>query len=97
VGLAYSGILFAAAVAGGRKVGILQNDGKLFGPDLKGQRVVLVDDVVYSGQHLQDGGRAIEAEGGKIVGYAAIIDRSKGAFAQTATRPFWCAFQTDME
>lgn len=100
VGIAYSGILFAAAVAGGRKVGIIQKDGKIFGPDLKGQRVVLVDDVVYSGKHMFDGAQDVESEGGIVVGCAAIIDRSKGSFALTLAgtqRPFWSAFQTDME
>lgn len=100
VGIAYSGILFAAAVAGGRQVGILQKDGKFFGPDLKGQRVVLVDDVVYSGKHMQEGAQKVEAEGGIVVGCASIIDRSKGSVGRSlegTTRSFWSAFQTDME
>jgi orotate phosphoribosyltransferase len=98
VGRAYSGILFAAAVAGGRKVAILQKDGRFFGPDLKGQRVVLVDDVVYAGYNMRDGTEKIQAEGGTLVGRVAIIDRSKGVFAESDTTiPFWCAFQTDME
>ena len=40
VGLSYSGILFAAAVAGGRKVVIVQKDGELFGPSISGKRVL---------------------------------------------------------
>lgn len=101
VGLAYSGILFSAAVAGGRKVAILQKDGKFFGPDLRDKRVVVVDDVVHSGKHLLDGARKVEAEGGIVVGFACIVDRSGGLFASEQSsplrKPLWSAFQADME
>jgi orotate phosphoribosyltransferase len=104
VGIAYSGILYAAAVAGGRKVAILQKDDRIFGPDLKGQRVVIADDVVCTGAHLREAARRVIEEGGIVVGYACIIDRSGGVFAdgiavdQTKpVSPLWSAFQTDME
>ena len=81
VGIAYSGILYSAAVAGGRKVVILQKDGRFFGPDLKGQRVVVADDVVFSGRHLMDAAEKVQAEGGNVVGFACIIDRSGARFS----------------
>jgi orotate phosphoribosyltransferase len=101
VGIAYSGILYSAAVAGGRKVVILQKDGKFFGPDLKGQKVVIVDDVVFSGKHLVEAAQKVESEGGIVVGYACIVDRSGGKFSVEDTsplkKPLWSAFQNDME
>ena len=96
VGLAYSGILYASAVSGGRMVAILQKDGKLFGPDLRGRRVVVADDVVFSGRHLQDAVEKVEREGGIVVGCACIVDRSGGK-PESLTQPLWSAFQTGME
>lgn len=100
VGLAYSGILYAAAVAGGRKVAILQKDGQLFGPDLKGRRVVVVDDVVHTGRHLLEAAKKVEEEGGIVVGFVCIIDRSSGTLKGSASplrAPLWSAFESDME
>lgn len=96
VGLAYSGILFAAAVAAGRKVAIQQKDGTFFGPDLAGRRVVIVDDVVHSGQHLREARDRVLKEGGKIVGYACAIDRSAGADLELGA-PLWAAYEAGME
>ena len=44
----------------------------------------------------------VEDEGGIVVGFACIIDRSKGTFdggsdKNAERRPLWSAFQTDME
>jgi orotate phosphoribosyltransferase len=104
VGLAYSGILYAAAVAGGKKVGILQKDGQFFGPPLKGLRVILADDVVHSGGRLRDAAAKVTAAGGTLVGCACIIDRSGGKFQSGivseqngSSTPLWSAFQTDMD
>ena len=104
VGLAYSGVLYAAAVAGGKKVGILQKDGEFFGPSLKGLRVIIADDVVHSGGRMRDAAAKVIAAGGAVVGFACIIDRSGGKFQagmmsdqKGESRPFWSAFQTDME
>ncbi len=100
VGLAYSGILFAAAVAGGRKVGILQKDGQLFGPDLRGKKVVIVDDVVHTGRHLLEAAKKVQAEGGEVVGYVCIIDRSPRGELSGAAHPLgvplWSAYQSEM-
>lgn len=102
VGRAYSGILFAAAVAGGKKVGILQKDGSLFGPDLKGLKVIVVDDVVHTGAGIIEAASIVERAGGIVVGFACIVDRSGGQFAggvstASGARPLFSAFQTDME
>jgi orotate phosphoribosyltransferase len=99
LGLAYSGILFAAAVAGGRKVAILQKDGRIFGPDLRGKRVVIVDDVVHTGRHIMQAAEIVQAEGGTVVGFVCIIDRSAGALTGASSQlgaPLWSAFQSDM-
>jgi orotate phosphoribosyltransferase len=104
VGLAYSGILFAAAVAGGKKVAILQKDGQLFGPALKGLRVVIADDVVHSGGRIREAAAKVVAAGGTVVGCACIIDRSGGKFQsgiasdeKGETKPLWSAFQTGLD
>jgi orotate phosphoribosyltransferase len=96
VGLAYTGVLFAAAVASGERVTILQEDGAFFGPKLSGKRVVVVDDVVHRGNRI---GRAVERaqrEGAHVVGMACIVDRSAGQVAR-ADLPLWSAYQTSME
>jgi orotate phosphoribosyltransferase len=104
VGLAYSGILFAAAVAGGKKVCIVQKDGQLFGPSLAGLRVVIADDVVHSAGRIREAAAKVAAAGGEVIGFACIVDRSGGKFQagipsenNTETKPLWSAFQTDME
>jgi orotate phosphoribosyltransferase len=96
VGLAYTGILFASAVASGERVTILQQDGAFFGPKLAGQRVVVVDDVVHQGNRM---GRAVERarqEGANVVGMACIVDRSTGHVGR-GELPLWSAYQTSME
>ena len=96
LGIAYTGILYASAVAGGKEVAILATDNSIFGPSVKGKRVVIVDDVVHSGGRMQSAQLAVEASGGKVVGYACIIDRSNGKFGSAAT-PLWSAYQAPME
>jgi len=44
-----------------------------------GQRVLLVEDVVTTGLSSREAIAAIEAAGGKVVGAAALVDRSGGA------------------
>jgi orotate phosphoribosyltransferase len=95
VGIAYDGILFAAAIAGGRQVSILQTDGKISGDDLRGKRVVIVDDVVHSGKRVLDAEKRVQERGATVVGYACIIDRSDGRFG-SPKKPLWSAFQTNM-
>ena len=90
LGLAYSGILFAAAVAGGRQVNILQKDGEIYGPALTGKKVVVVDDVVASGAHLRNAEEKMRGAGATVVGYACVVDRSDGKIG-TDTKPLWSA------
>ena len=100
IGLAYSGILYAAAVAGGRQVAILQKDGKLFGPDIKGRKVLVVDDVVHTGEHVRRAAETIKECGAEVVGFVCIIDRSEGELTATSSvlkAPLWSAFQANME
>ena len=43
-----------------------------------GERVLLVEDVVTTGLSSREAIAAVEAEGGKVVGAAALVDRSSG-------------------
>ena len=92
VGIAYSGILFAAAVAGGRLVNIYQKDGELYGPSLKGKRVIVVDDVVATGAHLEKTALAVAKSGAKVVGFACAVDRSNGVVG-SADMPLYSSHQ----
>ncbi len=92
LGLAYSGILFASAVAGGRQVNIFQKDGEIYGHSIVGKRVLLVDDVIASGAHMSVAENKVEALGGIVVGYAAIVDRSAGRIGSN-DKPVWSALQ----
>ncbi|MBW3663993.1 MAG: orotate phosphoribosyltransferase [Actinobacteria bacterium] len=42
-----------------------------------GERVLVVEDVVTTGGSAQEAAVVVEAEGGEVVGYAAIVDRSE--------------------
>ena len=95
VGIAYSGILFASAVAGGRNVAILQLDGETCGPSLKGKEAVIVDDVVFTGRRIVEAEKKIIQMGARVIGYACIVDRSGGKFG-SQEKPLWSAYQTEM-
>jgi orotate phosphoribosyltransferase len=75
VGAAYSGILFASAVAGGKQVVISQKDGILAGPNVAGRRVIICDDVVSTGEQLLKIAQRLRENGGEVVGFACIVDR----------------------
>jgi orotate phosphoribosyltransferase len=96
LGLAYRGINFANAVAGGREVGILQTDNQILGPSVKNKKIIIVDDVVHSGNKIIEAGKLVEKAGGEIVGYACIVDRSDGKHSNLS-KPLWSAYQTVME
>lgn len=90
VGLAYSGILFAAAVAGGKQVAILDHAHKLQGPDINGQRIIIADDVVHTTRRVNEAAGVISQYGGKVIGIACVIHRvSSVQFAF----PIWSAYQ----
>ncbi len=95
VGLAYTGIFFASAVAGGRQVAILTHDEKLAGPTVKGRKVLIVDDVVHTGKRVKKAREIVERAGGTVIGYAAIIERSSKKSIDRAL-PLWSAFQAEM-
>lgn len=78
VGIAYTGIMFASAVAGGKHVAILKENGEVYGPEVKGKRVIIVDDVVFRGGALNNAANILKEHGAKVVGFACIVDRSKG-------------------
>ncbi len=92
VGVAYTGILFAGAIAGGRSVGILTTEGQLIGPSVKGKSVIVVDDVIVQGNKVKDAAKKIVEMGGKVVGYGCIIDRSQGKFSGG---PIYSAHQSE--
>ena len=95
VGLAYTGIFFAAAVAGGRQVAILTHDDKLAGPPVKGRKVLVVDDVIHTGTRVKKARETIEKAGGIVVGYSCIVERSSKKSIDRAL-PVWSAVQAEM-
>lgn len=92
LGMAYRGILFAAAVAGGHQVAILQHDGAVCGPSVKGRRVLLVDDLLESADRFAKARQQVDTLGGTTIGCACIVDCSEGNSALGAL-PVWSAFQ----
>lgn len=97
VGLAYRGIFFASALAGGKQVAILQADAKIFGPSLAGKRVILVDDVIVNGATILSSKAKLEELGAKVVAFACIIDRSTGNSARELGCPLISSFRTVLE
>ena len=97
VGLAYRGIFFASAIAGGKPAAILQADGGVFGPALKDKRVILVDDVIVNGTAILKSKAQVEALGAKVVAFACIIDRSNGKPGKELGCPLISSFRTILE
>ena len=95
LGVAYGGIFYAAAVAGGRHVAIFQRDGVFRGPEIHGQKVIVCGDVVCSGGELRKAADKVEEVGGKVIGYACIVDRSDGSVG-TADCPLWSAYRNPL-
>lgn len=50
------------------------------GFDVKGKRVLLVEDVVTTGGSIVKAGEAVKEAGGEIAAYALLVDRSSGRF-----------------
>jgi orotate phosphoribosyltransferase len=97
VGIAYGGIFFAAAVAGGHDTAILQTDHKIYGADLRAKKVIVVDEVVVTGKRVLAAVKTLQAAGAQVVGIACIIDRSAGKFTPAPALPLWSAYQTNLE
>ncbi len=51
------------------------------GFDVKGKRVLLVEDVITSGGSIVKAANAVREAGGEVVGIFALVDRSSGRFA----------------
>jgi orotate phosphoribosyltransferase len=92
VGVAYSGIFFASAVAGGRRMSVLQKDGELFGALVAGKKVVVVDDVVCTGKSLRFAASLVVRSGGILQGYAVVVDRLQSP-GHLDGLPVWSAYQ----
>lgn len=90
--VAYTGILFGAAVAGGRQVNIFRTDRQMFGPSLKGKRVIIADDVISTGASVQVAENKAIALGATVVGYSCIVDRSSGLIG-AGKMPIYSAMQ----
>ena len=93
LGVAYQGIVFAAAVAGGHPVAILQHDGAIHGPSVSGRRVLIVDDMFTGDDRLSGARAAVIAGGGTVIGGACIVDSSESGMFE-GRLPVWSAFQT---
>ena len=92
LGIAYTGILYAAAVAGGRQVNIFRHDRQVTGPTLKGKRVLIADDVISTGASVQVAENKALALGAQVVGYVCIVDRSTGLIG-AGRMPIYSAWQ----
>lgn len=92
VGIAYDGILFAAAVAGGRSVAMLTHDQRFWGPALRGKKVIVVDDIIYNYNRLREASALVVGAGAVVVGFAAIVNLAKGG-ESVLTAPLWTADQ----
>ena len=97
VGLAYRGILFASALAGGKHVAILQADRNMFGPSLKQKRVIVVDDVIVGGATILESKKHLESLGAEVVAVACIIDRSATGIERSLGCPLISSFRTVLE
>ncbi len=92
VAVAYSGILFGSAVAGGRQINILKTDRQMFGAPLNGRKVLIVDDVISTGAVVQVAENKATALGATVVGYCCIVDRSSGLIG-FGKMPIYSAYQ----
>lgn len=90
VGVAFTGVLFAAAIAGGKPVGMLY-ENRIFGQSVSGKTVLLVDDVIFGGDAIRKAEKTLAAQGAKVFGYACVVDRSNGALASKGQ--VWAAFR----
>ncbi len=96
VGVAYKGIFFSAAIAGGRQIAILKTDGKIHGPDLNGKRVLVVIDVLCLGREAKRAVSQVTQMGAQVVGMACIIDRSNGKL-DNELGPIYSAHQLPLD
>ncbi len=50
------------------------------GFDVRGKRVLLIEDVITTGGSILKAAEAVKAQGGEVVAYAILVDRSSGRF-----------------
>lgn len=100
VGPAMGGILIGYELArqtGKRSLFTERQDGEMTlrrGFTLQpGERVLICEDVVTTGISSMETARALEAAGGKVVGIAAIINRTTGPIAL----PLYAAYRAEVE
>lgn len=101
IGVAYSGILFAALLAKSKPVSIYQKDGVFSRASLSGQRVLVVDDVIHSGAHVEKAALAAKQGGNTVIGFACIVDRTVGQCLHLPALsplplPIWSAWQCEI-
>ncbi|MDQ3230200.1 MAG: orotate phosphoribosyltransferase, partial [Pseudobdellovibrionaceae bacterium] len=61
---------------------------RIEGPFNRGDRVVVIEDVITTGKSALDAVAAIEAEGGEVVGILAVVDRLEGGREAIAERGY---------
>lgn len=76
-GIAFDGILFSTAIAGGRPIAFFAPDGELHGPSLVGKSVLIAGGALVDSVPLERAVAAIAAQGGKVVGIAAVLSSLK--------------------
>lgn len=95
LGLAYTGVFFSVAVAGGRRMAVVKEDGEVYGARIEGQRVLVVDDVTVTGTRLSHAAATVESLGGEVVGFVVIVDRLVHP-GRLLNKPVWSAYQSQL-
>lgn len=88
-------VFFAVEAAGGRHVGLLRDDATVFGAEIRGKKVALVDDVTCSGATLRKATENITRLGGHVVGYIVLVDRLSPSGTLDG-RPVWSAIEDSL-
>ncbi|GBE29288.1 orotate phosphoribosyltransferase [bacterium BMS3Bbin04] len=65
------------------------------GLDVKGKRVLLIEDIVTTGGSIIKAAEAVRAAGGEVVAFAILVDRSSGRFKPDA--PFEALITLEIE
>jgi orotate phosphoribosyltransferase len=60
----------------------------------RGERLLVVEDVITTGGSVLEVGDAIRDAGGEIIGFASIVNRSNGRFSPEA--PYYCCIEMDV-
>lgn len=95
LGMAYTGVFFSVAVAGGRQMAVVKEEGGIYGARVEGQRVLIVDDVTVTGNRLSCAAKLVEELGGEVVGFVVIVDRLEQP-GRLLGKPVWSAYQLQL-